>query len=32
MGAEQKLVRTWLTNIANDIEDAPTIIPAEEDE
>ena len=32
MSVEQKLVRTWLTNIVDDIEDAPTIIPAEEDE
>lgn len=32
MGAEQKLVRAWLASMVDDIDDAPTIIPAEEGE
>ena len=32
MGAEQKLVRAWLASMVDDIENAPTIIPAEEGE
>ena len=29
MGAEQKLVRAWLASMVDDINDAPTIIPAD---
>ena len=32
MGAEQKVVRAWLASMVDDIDDAPTIIPAEEGE
>ena len=32
MGAEQKLVRAWLASMVDDIEDAPTILEAEEGE
>ncbi len=31
MGADQKLVRAWLASMAEDIDDAPTIIPASEE-
>lgn len=30
MGADQKLVRAWLASMVDDIEEAPTIIPAED--
>ena len=32
MGAEQKLVRAWLASMVDDINDAPTILEAEEGE
>ena len=31
MGEEQKLVRAWLASMVDDIEDAPTIIPADKE-